>query len=199
MRLGKNTPADPIVPRVIGGLAPFALWLVGLALLSCADVTQDPPHATRNDHGKPRPACLRSNEGKVSFLAPVLADGMASEWTAPIPVDSINTKCLEDAVQISACGQRLYFMFAEELLADLGGRMLSFPNGTYVAERTGDPDEFSHPTLFELGLGVDLSLDGKPIIVDHPTHRSISTPTAPTTSEGSGDTRMVSSTSTLRR
>ena len=42
----------------------------------------------------------------------------------------VNTNCLEDAIEISACGQELYFMYTEDLLSELGGAMLSFPNGT---------------------------------------------------------------------
>ncbi len=88
---------------------------------------------------------------------------MSAEWDDPVKLAaSVNTNCLEDAVRISACGEELYFMYAEDLLSELGGAMLSFPNGTYVVNRTaGGPTEFSHPTFYELGLGVDLSLDGK--------------------------------------
>ncbi|TVQ38594.1 MAG: hypothetical protein EA384_08595, partial [Spirochaetaceae bacterium] len=87
---------------------------------------------------------------------------MDAEWGVPVKLAAtVNTSCLEDAIEISACGQKLYFMYTEDLLSELGGAMLLFPNGTYVAARTGGPAEFSHPTFYELGLGVDLSLDGK--------------------------------------
>ena len=133
------------------------------AVAACDDAVspQDEP-VTRNDHGKPRPSCDRTHDGRVSDHLPELAVGMSAEWHDPVKLAApVNTTCLEDAIRISACGQKLYFMFAEDLLSVLGVAMLSFPNGTYVATRVGGPEEFSHPVFYELGLGVDLSLDGK--------------------------------------
>ena len=146
------------------------LTFVAMVSIGCALSPPEEP-VTRNDHGRPRPSCYRTygDDGddvnkRIPIPEPQLALGMSAEWHEPESLGTpVNTKCLEDAIQISPCGQQLYFMYTEDLLSELGGAMLSFPNGTYVATRTGGPAEFSHPTFYELGLGVDLSLDGKPI------------------------------------
>lgn len=157
-------PVNETQTRVfpLAGVLTFA----AMVSIGCALSPPEEP-VTRNDHGKARPLCERSyNERESIHPNPWLADGMEAEWNTPVKLGTpVNTKCLEDAIQISPCGQQLYFMYTEDLLSELGGAMLSFPNGTYVATRTGGggPAEFSHPTFYELGLGVDLSLDGKPI------------------------------------
>jgi hypothetical protein len=138
--------------------------VMALVMLSACSKSVDQPQGpvTRNDHGKARPECDRSHGGRVDAHSPELAEGMEAEWHEPVRLDgSINTTCPEDAIEISPDGEKLYFMFTEDLLDELGGAMLSFPNGTYVATRTGGPGEFSDPTFYELGWGGQLSLDGE--------------------------------------
>lgn len=131
-----------------------------LAWSGCENGIAEPGNGTRNDHGKERPPCERPSHTRVSQQFPQV---VAADWGEPAKLSApINTNCLEDAIEISPCGTKLYFMYAEDLLSELGGAMLSFPNGTYVATRTGGPGEFSTPTFYELGLGIDLSLDGSP-------------------------------------
>ena len=138
----------------------ITLLLAGLSLLLIAACEENDKPQNRNDHGLQRPACERAAHGRASLQYPQV---MVDDWQAPVKLLApVNTDCLEDAVEISADGQRLYFMYAEELLDELGGRMLRFPNGTYVAYRTGGPGEFSWPVFYELGRGTDLSLDGSP-------------------------------------
>ena len=137
------------------------LSVAAMVFIGCTMNSPEEP-VTRDDHGRPRPSCDRTYDGRVSAQFPQLASGMNDEWDDPVKLAApVNTNCLEDAIEISACGQELYFMYIEDLLSELGGAMLSFPNGTYVATRTGGAAEFSQPTFYELGLGVDLSLDGK--------------------------------------
>lgn len=127
---------------------------------SCDEIIIGPIDETRNDHGKERPPCARPSHGRVSQQFPEV---VVDDWGEPVKLSApINTDCLEDAIEISACGTKLYFMYAEDLLSELGEAMLSFPNGTYVATQAGGPGEFSTPTFFELGLGTDASLDGSP-------------------------------------
>ena len=128
-----------------------------LLLHACEDSGGDAAPPTRNDHGKARPFCVKTPHTRVSLWSPeVMVDG----WSDPVRLSApITTLCLEDAVTISPDGERIFFMYAADLLANLGGDMLSFPNGTYTAARIGGPGEFSFPTFYELGLGVDLSFD----------------------------------------
>ena len=140
-------------------LAAAVVLALGLAG-SCGELVIGPIDETRNDHGKERPPCERPPQGRVSQRFPEV---VVDDWGEPVKLSApINTDCLEDAVEISGCGTKLYFMYAEDLLSKLRGAMLSFPNGTYVATRTGGPGEFSPPTFFELGRGTDGSLDGSP-------------------------------------
>lgn len=75
----------------------------------------------------------------------------------------INSPCPEDAIEISADGRWLYFLFTTDVLANLTpAQMLSPPNGTYRAERRGGPGDFGSPVSWDLGRGIDQSLDGEP-------------------------------------
>ncbi|MFQ5652636.1 MAG: hypothetical protein ACE5IY_22105, partial [bacterium] len=74
----------------------------------------------------------------------------------------INTTCPEDAIEISADGQFLYFFFTEDLLENLlPDKIFSPQNGTYRARRLGGPGEFDTPAFYDLGKGVDQSLDAE--------------------------------------
>ncbi|MEW6515897.1 MAG: hypothetical protein AB1439_03180 [candidate division FCPU426 bacterium] len=76
----------------------------------------------------------------------------------------VNTPCPEDAIEISADGSRLYFLFGTGLTSQMTPlEMLSRPNGTYVVQRLAAPDQFGRPAFYDLGQGAasGLSLDGE--------------------------------------
>jgi Tol biopolymer transport system component len=136
-----------------------ALCLTAIMLLSsCSD--NDDSHSSASNHGATRPDCGKLPHTRVSARFPEV---MVSDWGTPVKLSSaINTYCPEDAIEISADGSSLYFMYTEDLLSLLGADMLELPNGTYVAERTGGPGDFSNPLFYDLGLGTRISLDGEP-------------------------------------
>jgi hypothetical protein len=82
---------------------------------------------------------------------------------APLPLgEPVNTRCPEDAVEISRDGTTLYFLFTKDILENLPPEeIVSRGNGTYRAERAGGPTEFGEPAFFDLGIGIDQSLDGE--------------------------------------
>lgn len=103
--------------------------------------------------------CNKSPVNKVDLFTPTVVDD--ENWNTPVRLgDPINTPCIEDAIEISADGQFLYYGFLTDVSAGMSFEELTAsPHGTYKAARIGDPSEFTSPTFFDLGTGIDLSLD----------------------------------------
>jgi Tol biopolymer transport system component len=87
---------------------------------------------------------------------------MVADWGPPVRLGApLGTPCPEDAAEISRDGRFLYFYFTRGILAELPPAEIFHPcHGTYRAERSGD--HFATPAFFDLGKGVDQSLDGAP-------------------------------------
>ena len=107
------------------------------------------------------PQCAKPPHTRTELYTP---ESVVADWGPPVRLGaSINTQCPEDAIEISRDGQSLYFLFTTDLLDSLTpAQMLSRPNGTYVARRTGGPAAFDTPHFWDLGGGIDASLDGEP-------------------------------------
>ncbi|HER00293.1 MAG TPA: hypothetical protein ENO22_13215 [candidate division Zixibacteria bacterium] len=106
------------------------------------------------------PECTKADPGRTDMHTP---QSMVADWGDPVRLDeTINTNCPEDAIEISADGRYLYFMFTTDLLEKLTpGEILARENNTYRAERIGGPGEFAQPVFFDLGKGTLGSLDGE--------------------------------------
>ena len=105
-------------------------------------------------------ACDKAPHSRVDQHAP---QSQVADWGPPVRLSApITTPCPEDAIEISADGQYLYFMFTKDILDSLSAaEMLARENNTYRAERIGGPGEFDTACYFDLAKGTDLSLDGE--------------------------------------
>jgi Tol biopolymer transport system component len=134
-----------------------ALWLVALLFFGCSD--DDNP--TEPEPQEPLcPVCPKPAWTKTDDHTP---QSQVADWGTPVRIGSpINTPCPEDAIEISADGQTLYYMFTEDLLDSLTpAQILARENNTYRAERIGDPGEFDTAVYYDLARGTSLSLDGE--------------------------------------
>jgi Tol biopolymer transport system component len=124
-------------------------------------------HGCAKHPGKPQvPApptteCTRPPTGRVDART---VESVVADWGTPVRLGApVNSDCPQDAIEISADGQTLYFMFLTNMMDSLSSaQMLSRPCGTYYARRTGGPGDFGEPAFFDLGQGTDASLDGEP-------------------------------------
>ncbi|MBI2567850.1 MAG: PD40 domain-containing protein [Candidatus Schekmanbacteria bacterium] len=106
------------------------------------------------------PQCAKPPHTRVDAHTPSSA---APDWGQPVRLGAaVNTPCPEDAIEISGDGQRLYFLFTTDVLENLTPEgILSPDNSTYVSTRGAGPADWGTPALFDLGRGVDQSLDGE--------------------------------------
>ena len=89
-------------------------------------------------------------------------ESLVSDFSNLRPLKNINSPCPEDAIEISADGSTLYYMFARDFDSRLcTQRLLSFPSGTHVSRRQGNPDTFVYSNFFDLGKGIDYSFDAE--------------------------------------
>jgi Tol biopolymer transport system component len=107
-----------------------------------------------------RPPCTRPPHARTDAHAPEV---IAADWGPPVRLgDPANTRCPEDAAGISPDGKTLFFMFTTDLLGNLPyPDVVSFPNGTYASRDLGE-GRYSWPVFYDLGKGIDQSLDGAP-------------------------------------
>ncbi len=125
--------------------------------------TLETPVAVKTKRPKSRLQYIRARppHNRIDFNP--IPRSMVSDWGQPVRLGPpVNTSCPEDAIEISRDGKTLYFSFTKDVLGNLTpDEILSQPNGTYMAKRTGGPGEFNTPVFFNLGKGIDRSLDGE--------------------------------------
>ncbi len=133
---------------------------IGLSLLFLTGACNNDPVSTTSDPVRGE-RCSKSPHTRQDAHTP---ESMVVDWGQPIRVDSLtNTPCPEDAIEISADGQTLFFMSTTDVLESLPpGQILSPENGTYRAGRIGGRGEFDEAVFYDLGKGTDASLDGEP-------------------------------------
>ena len=109
----------------------------------------------------PQPECTKAPSGRTDAHTPI---SVVSDWGQPVRLGPpVNSPCPEDAIEIARDGQYLYFLFTKDILENLTpSEILSRPNGTYRAKRGGGPGDFDAPVFYDLGAGIDQSLDGEP-------------------------------------
>lgn len=139
------------------------LWALGQAAITATDCASPEAYATEDgtasitggSGAKLHPKKTPSNTISVA----------ASDWEAtPVKLQyPVNTPAPQDAIEISADGSQLYFLITTDLLSVLGAEMLNPPNGTYVARRSGGPEQFSSLQYYNLRQGAisNLALDGE--------------------------------------
>jgi hypothetical protein len=108
----------------------------------------------------PEERCSKPPHRRVDAHTP---ESVVPDWGQPVRLGSpINTPCPEDAIEISRDGQYLYFYGTKDLFENLpANEIFSSVNGTYKATRTASPVDFSEPIFYDLGKGIDQSLDGE--------------------------------------
>lgn len=108
----------------------------------------------------PEPICEKETQTRVDLNTPEV---MVDDWGEPVRLDEpINTHCPADAIEISADGQYLYFMFTTDILENMTpAEILAKSNNTYRARRIGGPGDFETPVFYNLGKGTNGSLDGE--------------------------------------
>lgn len=141
--------------RCVGSLGLIG-GVVVLVCLACA--SEHPPIPPLDVPQSPE--CAKGPHTRIDAHTP---EAVVSDWGTPIRLGTpINTPCPEDAIEISRDGRFLYFFFTKDVLSNLPpSEYFSPQNATYRAERIGGPAEFAEATLFDLGQGVDQSLDGE--------------------------------------
>ncbi len=159
VRLGFDGRRDLTATRA--QIPEFITRLVGLflILILCLQGCNDEAPSQSSD--KPlHPQC--------SKVAPLPADdhtpqSVVSDWGQPIRLgEPINNPCPQDAIEISADGQYLYYMFTTDVMDSMTAEeILSAQNNTYRAERIGGPGDFDEPVYFNLATGTAGSLDGE--------------------------------------
>jgi hypothetical protein len=134
------------------------VWILACLLLAgsaCAgggsDLTPTP---------LPRLECNLPPHARIDAHTP---ESRVADWGAPLPLSPpLNSPCPEDAIEISRDGNTLYVLFTQDLIGNLTPeQVIAPPTGTYRLTRSGGPAEFSAPLFFDLGQGVDGSLDGE--------------------------------------
>ncbi len=116
-----------------------------------------------NDHSEetiPEAICTKDPPERSDSHTP---ESMVGDWSNPVRIgEPINTYCPADAIEISADGQYLYYMFSSDLLENMTpAQILAKSNNTYRAKRISGPGEFDKPVYYDLGKGTDGSLDGE--------------------------------------
>ncbi len=106
------------------------------------------------------PGCQKEGSSRQDTRNP---QSMVSDWSQPVRLNApINTLCPEDAIEISADGQYLYFLFTSDILDSLTpAEILAPQNNTYCAARIGGPGDFGAPVYYNLGKGTGGSMDGE--------------------------------------
>jgi hypothetical protein len=91
-------------------------------------------------------------------------ESVAADWGPPRRLKApVNSPCPEDAIEISADGKTLYYLYAKDLMENLPpDEVFAWPAGTHAARRLGEADSFVVERFFDLGKGTDASLDGEP-------------------------------------
>ncbi len=139
-----------------GSRGPWRLVVLALAgSLACGNDTP-----AGRDEAARAPRCAKASHDRSDAHTPA---SVVSDWSQPVRLGApINTPCPEDAIEISRDGTALFFLFTADTLASLPPAQIFAPaHGTYRAARTGGPGTFAEPTFFDLGKGVDQSLDGE--------------------------------------
>lgn len=149
------TPAARVSSR-LGSLAALALAVLLLVPASCSKKSPQAPIVVPDT-----PTCTKPPSGRVDAHTP---ESAVADWGAPVRLgDAINSPCPGDACEISRDGGTLYFMFTADLTDSLpDDQLFARPNGTYAAARLGGPADFDTPHFYDLGRGVDASLDAAP-------------------------------------
>ncbi len=134
-------------------LINILLWAFSVFFLTSCSNTESPEEVLH-------PVCEKDDPGRTDAHTP---QSMIADWGDPVRLgDPINTLCPEDAIEISADGQYLYYMFIEDLLENMSpGQILKKSNNTYQACRINGPVEFETAVFFDLGKGTGGSLDGE--------------------------------------
>lgn len=129
-----------------------SLLVIALILLSCGS---DTPSSYIPAH------CTKTARGKLDAHTP---ESVVADWSQPERLGPpINTPCPEDAIEITTDGSALYFLFTHDVIREDTPveEILAPGNGTYRAFRLGGPREFDEPVYYDLGQGIDESLDGE--------------------------------------
>ena len=136
-------------------LAVILVWAVTLGPWGCGPAEREEGVPTPSS-----PTCDKAPSARADAHQPTM---VAPDWGQPVRLTApINTSCPEDAVEVSADGETLYYFFSRDLLDNLTpAEMLAPPNGTYRAARIDGPADFGQPVFFDLGKGTDASLDGE--------------------------------------
>ena len=147
-----ESPALPIIAALVAAIACGAPVAATPDLQALSPTTVPEPQAP--------PRCEKTPHARVDSNSP---QAMVSDWSQPVRLGSpINTPCPEDAIEITSDGNSLFFLSTVDVLAAMSPAEIFSPaNGTYRATRVGGPTDFGEPTLFDLGQGVDGSLDGE--------------------------------------
>jgi hypothetical protein len=137
----------------MGGPSAILALAVLASLLSCDG--KNPTESEQN------PQCSKTGPTPADAHTP---ESVVADWSQPVRLGApVNTPCPEDAIEISRDGNTLYFLFTHDVLEGLSAEEILQPvNATYRAPRTGEPDEFGDPVFWDLGKGIDASLDGEP-------------------------------------
>lgn len=138
-------------------LVIISLFLSLIILTTCDNNSSDSPPDIVILH----PECEKPAHTQTDAHTPT---SMSSDWSQPIRLtEPVNSFCPEDAIEISADGNYLYFMFTEDLLDNLTpGQILSKKNNTYRSRKTGGPGDFAEADYFDLtGNTASGSLDGE--------------------------------------
>lgn len=149
--------ARPVIGRVIAPKLPILTLCVVLVLggFSCSD--DSPTEATP---AIPQAICEKDATTRIDLYTPQSAVpdwGNLQRVAAPA-----NTLCPSDAIEISADGQHLYYLFTSDIIENLTTQeILSKSNNTYRSHRAGSPGEFSEPEFYDLGKGSGGSMDGE--------------------------------------
>lgn len=141
--------------------AKAAVFFMSLGALAACDEIEEKPSGFGIAHGQARPPCEEQDHSdRVPWAMPEL---LGQGWSEPALLPSLNTRCPEDAIEISADGATLYFYWSPRVGAD-SAELLTGTTGTYRAERAGsDPGVFENPTFFDLRQGVESgACDGEP-------------------------------------
>ncbi len=142
-------------------------WLACLALVAAGcgpsngdNGTPDPDPGDVFGQDSPRPECQYTVEtSRVPYAMPQV---VASGWSAPVKLPTLNTPCPEDAIEISRDGSTLYFYWSPTVGAP-PSELLHGTTGTYRAQRAGlDPGAFTDPRFFDLRQETDGACDGEP-------------------------------------
>lgn len=131
-----------------------------LFLTSFSLVCKDKSTSGDDSRQLQNPECAKNPHTRVDIATPSIE---VADWGQARRLgESINTLCPEDAAEISRDGSTLYFLFTKDVLDVLiPSGDWGLPSGTYRARRTGGPDQFDTPILFDLGKDIGPSLDGE--------------------------------------